>query len=78
MPSDGQAANPGYTFETVSWLVGEGIATNNRDLMELLYKMADKAGIPTRRGEVAMEAIEQYLEQLKEEDSFSMHFDTIL
>ena len=43
MPRDGQAAHPGYTFETVSWLVGEGIATNNRDLMELLYKMADKA-----------------------------------
>ena len=42
MPRDGQAAHPGYTFETVSWLVGEGIATNNRDLMELLYKMADK------------------------------------
>ena len=29
-----------------AWLVGERIATNNRDQMELLYKMPDKAGIP--------------------------------
>ena len=41
-------ARYGYTFETISWLVGERIATNNRDHMELLYKMADKAGIPSQ------------------------------
>eukprot|EP00092_Neocalanus_flemingeri_P029610 GFUD01032156.1.p1 GENE.GFUD01032156.1~~GFUD01032156.1.p1 ORF type:complete len:620 (+),score=228.68 GFUD01032156.1:1-1860(+) len=34
------------TFETVSWLVNEGLATPNTNHMELLYKLADKAGIP--------------------------------
>ena len=34
------------TFETVSWLVREGFATINKNHMELLYKIAEKAGIP--------------------------------
>ena len=34
------------TFETVSWLVREGFATTTKNHMELLYKIAEKAGIP--------------------------------
>ena len=41
------------TFETVSWLVGEGIATTN---MELLYNLADKVGIPRPKQEVEKES----------------------
>ena len=34
------------TFETVSWLVREGFATTTKNHMELLYKIAEKAGNP--------------------------------
>ena len=44
------------TFETVSWLVREGFATTTKDHMELLYKLADKAGIP--RPEVREESLD--------------------
>ena len=43
------------TFETVSWLVKEGFATSNENYMDLLYKMADDAGIPRPQLEVGNE-----------------------